>query len=351
MTPPAAPPRRSSPSIKRQPSAPASEEDILNAILMSHLRARRNGATPQQTPTIPPLLARAHQQVSSIWAESTWATRAALWSRLQQFSAENNITAWPLGVRAVAFISNQTQLNPTTAYNYSRTIAALAHCFGKPVPLLELYSSAVRAAGAGTPIKQAVPLTRPLVRTLILRALESNDHRLATAMYLAWKTASRWNDVLNLTKESLIHFERSATESTVVIEWGPTKANRQRQFRVDGWTVVVELMNHEAIDMTRRVFDSLQPGERLTTVSTENLRNYMKRFQDTAQFTAHSFKRGAIDVLVTCASMGLLDVRLIPIMAKHKDDLHSFPATTLRYAPNKVHLAKMLGTQSATRLL
>ena len=57
------------------------------------------------------------------------------------------------------------------------------------------------------------------------------------------------------------------------------------------------------------------------------------------------------DVLVTCASMGLLDVRLIPIMAKHKDDLHSFPATTLRYAPNKVHLAKMLGTQSATRLL
>ena len=319
-------------------------------MLLSHLRARRHGTTTPQSP-VPPLLARAHEQVSTIWADSTWASRAALWHRLLQYSDSHGISTWPFGAQAVAFISNQRHITSATAYNYSRTIATLAHRFGRQVPLLELYSSAVRIAGAGTPIKQAVPATRPQVRELILRALESNDPRLATAIYLCWKTASRWNDILNVTKESLIDYETTASESTAIIEWGRTKANRQQDFRVDGWTVVVEVKNREAMAMLRRTFDGLQPHEKLTTVSTEKLRNFMKQFPNTQELTAHSFKRGAVAVLIECAALGLVNPRLIPIMAKHKDELHNFPVTTLRYAPNKSHVAKMLGTQSATKLL
>jgi hypothetical protein len=67
--------------------------------------------------------------------------------------------------------------------------------------------------------------------------------------------------------------------------------------------------------------------------------------------TAHSPKRGAVGVLVEAAMQGQLDPRLIPLVAKHKDQLHDFPVATLRYAPNKVQLARMLGTQNATRIL
>ena len=69
------------------------------------------------------------------------------------------------------------------------------------------------------------------------------------------------------------------------------------------------------------------------------------------RYSAHSIKRGAVDILIEAAAEGKVDPRLIPLLSKHKDDLMNFPSSTLRYTSNKVALAKMLKTQLATILL
>jgi hypothetical protein len=71
----------------------------------------------------------------------------------------------------------------------------------------------------------------------------------------------------------------------------------------------------------------------------------------TQRLTAHSIKRGALDVLLNAACTSKLDPRLIALVAKHKDQLHEFTAATIRYLANKDNLARMLGTQKATKWL
>ena len=69
------------------------------------------------------------------------------------------------------------------------------------------------------------------------------------------------------------------------------------------------------------------------------------------QLTAHSFKRGAVDYLLKAAEQGILDPRLIPLVAKHQDHLHDFPSSTLRYTSNPQSFARVLGTGQASMLL
>jgi hypothetical protein len=184
---------------------------------------------------------------------------------------------------------------------------------------------------------------------MLIDAALPTDKRLATALYLMWKCAARWDDVFHLTKKSLIMVDHA--QSRLVIEWGRTKTTRSDPFRVSGWTVVDELRMPRMIEIVEEVFSSLRRDEPLTTTRTRQLARWLKSFRETSTLTAHSFKRGAIGVLIEQAAAGNLDLRLIPIMAKHKDALHDFPVTTLRYAPSKINLALAIGTQHATRLL
>ena len=161
------------------------------------------------------------------------------------------------------------------------------------------------------------------------------------ALFIARKTASRWSDVAVLTKESFVEF----SAEQIVIEWSSTKTSSPSDFRAWRWTVI-----HDAAPMNWAVTElsRLPAGCALTEVTTEQLVAMMSRL---FQRTAHSVKRGAIDCLVAHAAAGRLDIKLIPLLAKHQDPTSQFPATTIRYAADKVKLALMLGSQHATRLL
>jgi hypothetical protein len=105
-------------------------------------------------------------------------------------------------------------------------------------------------------------------------------------------------------------------------------------------------------ELLQRVLRKLKKEQPLTTTTTEQLRRFMRSLETTQSLTAHSIKRGAISVLVDAAlEQRLHDPRLISLIAKHKDSLHSFPTATLRYVTDKVKLALILGTQHCTRLL
>jgi hypothetical protein len=329
------------------------EQQLIQRILLSHLSTRNNNrnnnSNNQPVSTAAethPILDRAADTIRNIWATSTWSARAHLWQRLNQYATQHQIQHLPLGVQAMAFVSNNTHLTPQTQYTYAKTFRALASRFAMTTPVLDLYIAALRAAGSTIPTEQAVPATRQQVIFLITKAMEV-DKRLAAALYILWKSAARWDDVKNLTKESLIH----NSNNKLVIEWGQTKTSRGQPFRVSGWTVIQEIEFPIMVQETARTFAQLQENEHLYPVQTHMFVRWIRQFQQTQDLTAHSFKRGAIGVLVQQAALGNVEPRLITVLAKHKDPLHDFPVSTLRYAPNKVQLAEMLGTQHATKLL
>lgn len=275
--------------------------------------------------------------------------------RAQEFARQHRVERLPLGVQLTAFISN-LQVASSTRSNYASALGSTARRMGLQVPMLDLLRAAANAVGPTTPTRQAVPATRLQIFSLINAALHNNNNnkRLAVAIYLCWKTASRWADVMMLNRESFLNLTTAATDNFLVIQWGATKTNRKQEFRPDSWTVVVEENIGVAwmTALTIEVIAALPRGRLLVEQTTEQLRRFMRQHEATAELTAHSVKRGAVNLLVDAAVDGrLADPRLIPLLAKHKDQLHAFPSTTLRYVEDKVKLALMLGTQHVTRLL
>jgi hypothetical protein len=67
--------------------------------------------------------------------------------------------------------------------------------------------------------------------------------------------------------------------------------------------------------------------------------------------SGHSLKRGALTILAQLVVGGLLDIELLPRLAKHKSSMEALTASTLRYMGDRVVLARMLRTQEATSLI
>lgn len=302
---------------------------------------------------LPPVLRPVARHIRQLWATRTWSTRASLLLRAQEFARAHRLQHLPLGVQMTAFVGN-LQVAPSTQANYASALGSTARRMGLQVPMLDLFRSAAAAVGSTTPTRQAVPATRLQLFILVNAALRSNNNRLAVGLYICWKTASRWADVMMLKQASFINLRTAAADNCLVVQWGATKTNRKQEFRPDSWTVVVE-EDPELRWLTSMVVETIEAlprGQLLVETTTEQLRRFMRAQERTAELTAHSLKRGAINLLVDAVVEGrLADARLIPLLAKHKDELHAFPSTTLRYVEDKCKLALMLGTQNATRLL
>ena len=164
-----------------------SEAQQLNTILLTHLRRRRQRQYGPHLPVeVPEILQGAAETISKIWAASTWSQRASLWNRLQNFVDQENITHWPVGMQATAFIAAQ-DVAIQTKYTYGKTLAALARRFGHTVPMLDVYIAGLVAAGATSPTKQAVPASQQQVEFLVRHLLQLENFKMATAVYLVWK--------------------------------------------------------------------------------------------------------------------------------------------------------------------
>jgi len=73
----------------------------------------------------------------------------------------------------------------------------------------------------------------------------------------------------------------------------------------------------------------------------------MKQDPETADLTAHSFKRGALTFLAMLAVNGIFDLTLLPLIAKHKSAM-DFPAMTLRYIGDQETEALLMRTHEVT---
>ena len=326
------------------------EQEFTAKILMDKITGR-------QSSHLPPTLTLAAATISSIWRKKTWQERARLWRKMSEFARKHGTSHHPLGMQAVAFISS---LAPTTALStritYASHLRSLLHRLSIKTPLLDLYASSLPLTGSTLPEQQAVPCPRELAYSLVDELLSTGHHDdLAALLYLCWKTASRWSDIMGLTGSSFVssHLDDQQSPPFLVLFWGPTKTNPTQRFKAWMWTVVAERHRPDLLRRLDKLFRETPKHRPLTELTTEHLTRLL-RLDPRAKrlgLSSYSIRRGATQVLVEGACNGLCNPRTVPLLLKHNDDLHQFPASTLRYAPDKTKLALMLGTQHATVLL
>jgi hypothetical protein len=230
---------------------------------------------------------------------------------------------------------------PSSALTYAKSLSATARRFDQPVPLLRLVMSGLAARGAGIPTKQAPPISREELDSLIPRL--PREYRVPTL--LAWKAAARWADMLALTKASFLQLR----PQEVIIRWGTTKSTRLTPFAPTLWTVVEDPDPQRLMPLIHHVNQLPRPDSPFTTLTSHDFCRMASRLK--VKWTAHSMKRGAVTHLIEQAAEGRVDPWIVARLAKHKAGLMEFPETTLRYAANDPATARMLGTQDATRLL
>ena len=292
--------------------------------------------------------------ISSMWAQNTWSTRSRIWDHLIDFCKRNNLDPkQPQHLDYAIMLwteSTRSTTSVVTRLKYASDLAAVASRLGASVPVTRMYCAGLRASGGLIPLEQAPPINFEQLKKLrAAAASERNGDRLCAALFLAWKTASRWDEVSRITGASLIRLDNKE----IIIEWlDRTKTTRSDPFRLDSFTTLIhEPQVPEAIMSTLR---RLGRNEFLTNRTTSWLDTWMARVlppnNNSSKVTAHSIKRGAMDFLALAVDHGHLDRIVLPVIAKHKVDW-DIPSTTLRYISNKVAKAHMNRTAEATILL
>jgi integrase len=297
-------------------------------------------AGPSRRRTQPPPLVAQHtararllRVLRGLWASSTWAQRRQLWRRFGEFCAANGM---PLTDETAAMFIVSLAVRPATRHAYASALSAVLGRLGQPTQTLAMLSAALRAQGALIPHRQARPATREAVKQL-LPLLNRRD---AAAIMLCWKTASRWSDVQRLLGRQVLR----ATAEEIVIDFSDrTKTSRSRPFAPQLLVVVAGRWTAEIAAVLRQ----LRPNESLTTLTTHAVAELLAPLR----LTAHSLKRGALDVVATAVADGIVDASVLPLLARHHTESPLIQESVIRYVSNKVALARALGTQHATRLL
>jgi hypothetical protein len=267
-----------------------------------------------------------------------------VWALFSTWVAErcgiNEVSPDPLLI--MSFLESQPLLSLQSRHAYAKTLAAILKATsGQSNHVLQQYIQGLTALGATTPLKQAIPMqVHDLVKFAVTLPLRER-----VAVYLCWKTCSRWAEIAALTGSSFVE----VTKTQLVICWGrTTKTTRMNPFRAQAYTVVER---EAGLAEVADVVTALGPAERLTDMTTAALISKFRQRPFMKGYTAHSIKRGAIGHLADLALQGQVPLELLPLMAKHVWPLRDFPSSTLRYMPDQGTTARLLGSQRATRQL
>ena len=165
---------------------------------------------------------------------------------------------------AICLFTESTATSASTRLTYSKHLAALFRRMDQHLPITSMYQAALRSAGGLVPQHQAVPAMPAHVDLLLERALAMGP-RLVAAIFILWKTASRWDDVRNIRRASLPPSGLSSQE--IVISWQDrTKTTRADPFRASGWTVIHHGQPMDQIVDTLRQLQQLQEEDDETLI-------------------------------------------------------------------------------------
>lgn len=284
--------------------------------------------------------------IKGMWAVSTWSTYARLWREMHEFIARNNLQAASMDDNITTFVeSKRRTCIPSTRLTYTKALVAIAHRLGERTYLTGMYQTGLRALGAEVATNQAPPLRSEHLQAVQLRLREQrNGDRALAAFYIAWKSASRWDEISRLTGASFVHI----STDEIIVHWGSeTKASRLNPNRSDSLVVIKNTDGNPRwiVDLLQK----LEPDELLTTWPTDRMAAFLRTID--SRLSAHSIKAGALAVLLQALEHNLVTWEIVQRIAKHRiaADVSS---TTIGYVKrNLVTLARALQTSKATSLL
>ena len=273
------------------------------------------------------------------FSQSTWDRRTYLNNTVCHFSENMNLDLSEKTILlALEWIS--ASVTAGTLLTYATTLRAMFPTHGGET--LDAYIQSLRKLSAKNPIKQAPPLTRAQFDHL-MRILPEN---VKWAFWVAWKTASRWGECRLLSSKNT-SFTASADE--VVIDFKElTKGSATRPFRMD--LIVLIKDDPQRISDFRRYITKLRTAP-LTSWTTTHLTTFLRNTFPGTQLSAHSPKRGAMQLVMEAAAAGLIPLGLAAQIAKHLGGQVVLPDTTVRYTTDRVALARANGSGSVTKLL
>jgi hypothetical protein len=257
------------------------------------------------------------------WADSTKRARSRLYDELLE-----TMTAAPeVPLQTTAAIMVQKKgVAIQTKLSYAKNLQTILRSMGEETTVISAYIAGLRVMGAEKPIKQADPITKQQ-----LLEIECPPH-VKTALLLAWKTASRMDEIARLEKDSIVE---STPEMIVVNFSDRTKKSRGKPFLPENMCIVTG-------DLTTMLHESL-PAAMDNWPTRAELSRYLPH-----PFTDHSIKHGAAIVLMEAAAENKFDKELVSLVLKHQDK-RAITQTTITYCGGRLDLAaRVLGTQLAT---
>lgn len=271
--------------------------------------------------------------LSGIWVSDSLKRRGQMLTRLATWCTREML---PVNAETASLFVMATNTSIQAQYSYAKLLSGtMKHLGIHTLPLLTL-ATALRAQGAAIPMRQALPIPKDI----LLNWAFKQSAPLMLACLIAWKTASRWSEVVNLTRKHFLYL----SPNEVIIDWSTIpKARRADPYKASKFTVIRG-------DLTGTIFmmsDHLKPGSILCGVNTGELDHLWASDPIMAKYSAHSIKRGALTTLTEKALTEKFDPVKISILAKHQH-VTILAQTTIRYGANPIALARLLGTGDVT---
>lgn len=267
-------------------------------------------------------------------AQSTLRQREGVWLRFQQYCRSKHV--FPTESALVNFVSS-LKIQPSSALTY---VSALKNTLN-PKDLLTRYTQGLRRLKARQEIKHAPPLLHSQWLSLMLR-LHPQERMF---LYIAWRTASRLDDVERMTSRTILQL----LPTQMVLWWGAeTKSSQEEPEQAHFYTVLTPPQYLEGERWWTEATTFFASFRQWAPTTRTAVHNAMKSLD--AQLTDHSVKVGAIDRLLSLAVEKQIPLEIISLVAKHKG-AGPLATTTSLYARNKVALAVALGTHKATEWL
>ena len=296
--------------------------------------------------------------IQQMWAPSTLKSRQLIWIKFEHFCKVRKYKLpQEMDFAIPMFCEYCKKLNKllkeSSRLQYSKSLSAIAGRFSIPVPITRMYQIGLRALGADMPSVQAPAITHPLLTQLVQHALlHPRAHlrqSLYTTIYLMYKTASRFDEVSNLSH----HQVRIINNNEIVISWfNNTKSTRtQNQFRADNVINVYDENSHPQIVL--QVLQELRQRPTLLYWTVTAFDKWIKTLPPPLPtYTAHSIKAFSVTLLSLMAAHGHIPKFAVAVMAKHKiEHPDLLPATTNRYIRDPEVKSLLNPSRTATNLL
>ena len=284
-------------------------------------------------------------------AKHTWENYSSFATRWKAYARDEPLCI-ANGIQFV--VSSIAMSNPKPSYQeqLAKTLSAVSQKLGiaptlEEKALLKMFTAGIKKAKEYLEMEeeQAIPCgKRGVLKIMRIASLD-----LATGVWLARKTASRWDEIMALTKKRIKYIN----ETEICIHFTLTKSRTRN--RLDHMIIVSDVP--EVMSWFRSYLSAAnkEPWGHVSTgkmdeflatipVETEDLLRASENTEKTT-YSCHSFKTGALMDALAVVVQKKMNPAVLVTLAKHATPFPILPPVTVRYLrQNPILLARAAGT-------